>query len=324
MTTQIEWCTEVWNPVTGCTKVSAGCQNCYAERMSKRLRGRFGYPADDPFRVTLHPDRLDQPLRWRKPRRVFVCSMGDLFHEDVPDHYRLLVWGIMAACPDHTFQVLTKRPAAMASWLRWLSFTPVKPRALIALALLNDLSEWSESLWMRVPDEWPLPNVELGTSVEDQPAAIERLPQLLECPAAVRFVSCEPMLGAADLTRLQLVAPEPPLRPGVWLNALTGHVIGPDDMLPASLDWVIVGGESGPGARPCDVENIRSIVGQCRDAGVPCFVKQLGSYPRQNAPGRINIPMSLNDSKGGDPAEWPADLRVREFPSNPLLEKEAR
>ena len=112
-TTKIEWAEAAWNPVTGCTPVSAGCANCYARRMAQRLRGRCGYPADEPFRVTLRPDRLDEPLHWHKPRRVFVCSMGDLFHPDVPDEFIDQVFAAMALCPQHTFLVLTKRPEGM-------------------------------------------------------------------------------------------------------------------------------------------------------------------------------------------------------------------
>lgn len=167
MPTNIEWADETWNPVTGCTPISTGCANCYAARMSKRLAGRFGYPADDPFRVTLHPDRLGEPLRWRKPRYVFVASMGDLFHEDVPFEYIKLVFSAMAEARRHTFMVLTKRPK----------------RAL--------------NLWgAGIP--WPT-NIWAGVTAENQKRANERVPVLTEIPTRVQFVSIEPMLGPVEL-----------------------------------------------------------------------------------------------------------------------------
>jgi len=176
--TRIEWTDVSWNPVTGCSKVSRGCQFCYAERMAKRLAGRGGYPAENPFAVTLHPERLDEPLHWRKPRRVFVCSMGDLFHKDVPSGFITEVFAVMALCPQHTFQVLTKRPERMAEYLAD-----------------EDLPDYIDTMacnygacHANLDGRWPLPNVWLGTSVEDQATADERIPHLLRCPAAVRFV----------------------------------------------------------------------------------------------------------------------------------------
>lgn len=163
MGTDIQWTDETWNPVTGCTKISPGCRNCYAERMSKRLRGRYGYPADEPFRVTLHPDRLDQPYRWRKPRRVFVCSMGDLFHEDVPFEFIDKVCGVMGGTPFHAYQILTKRPERMADYF----------------------SQWGGCHGRQC---W------LGTTVENQEMANLRIPKLLTISTAVRFLSCEPLL----------------------------------------------------------------------------------------------------------------------------------
>ncbi len=257
-TTKIEWADAVWNPVTGCTKVSAGCKNCYAERMAKRLRGRFGYPADEPFRVTLHHDRLEEPLRWRRPRRVFVVSMGDLFHEDVPDEFIGEVWTTMMNASWHTFLLLTKRPARMEEWLR----------------------ECRE-LWQ--PYDAPgvaLPNVWLGVSVEDQAAADERIPLLLRTPAAVRFVSFEPLLGRIELGR------------GI------GRAHGPeyhDKYGPCTcysdqrLDWIIAGGESGPGARPMHADWVRGLRDQCIEAEVPFFFKGWGAWAPQCA---IGTPMA--------------------------------
>ncbi len=178
MPTKIPWATETWSPITGCTPVSPGCANCYAAKMAKRLRGRFGYPQDEPFRVTFHPDRLDQPLRWQKPRRIFVVSMGDLFHEDVSRDWLTKVFQTICYAEQHTFLALTKRPLWMIDFLHYAQ----------------------GGLPFQAP-VWPLPNLWLGTSVENQATADERIPYLLRCPAAVRYVSYEPALGPVDIRR---------------------------------------------------------------------------------------------------------------------------
>jgi len=237
--TKIEWTDETWNPVTGCTKISPGCEHCYARRMAQRLAGRCGYPRDDPFRVILHEETLDKPLHWRKPRRVFVCSMGDLFHENVPDEYRMQVFNRCVAAPRHTFQILTKRPA---NALRYYQGRPA------------------------------LPNVWLGVSPEDQERADQRIPVLMECPAAVRFVSVEPMLGPVDLTPWLYRTREIEL-------ADDGAHIRRNRILPA-LDWVICGCETGPGARAMDPNWARSLRDQCVAAGVPFFLKRLSDGSR--------------------------------------------
>lgn len=241
--TKIEWTDEVWNPVTGCSKVSEGCKNCYAERFSHR----FGWTkkpwtvGNASENVKVHPGRLEQPLQWRKPRKIFVNSMSDLFHEQVPFEFIDKVFSIMALVPQHTFQILTKRPERMKEY--------IAHRAAKEFSHLKHI-------------KWPLPNVWLGVSVENQKAADERIPLLLDTPAAVRFLSCEPLLGPVDLER-----PVPGSRPvnGVyppWMIHL--------------LDWVIVGGESGPGARPMHPDWVRSLRDQCQQAGVPFFFKQWG------------------------------------------------
>jgi len=197
--TTIEWVKDpdgtlgkVWNPVTGCSPVSEGCQNCYARRFAHRLRGRFGYPVDEPFRVTLHPERLGEPLRWRKPRRVFVASMGDLFHPDVPEEFIANVLETVCWCPEHTFLVLTKRPGRMAEL-----FCGSRFRGLLAKQFLYGVEE---SIFIHHPRrDWPLPNLWLGVTAENQRRADERIPILLQIPAAVRWVSCEPLLSAIDL-----------------------------------------------------------------------------------------------------------------------------
>jgi len=257
MPTGIEWTQETWNPVTGCTPVSEGCEHCYAKRMANRLRGRFGYPADEPFRVTLHPDKLGDPLHWKKPRQIFVCSMGDLFHEDVPFEYIDQVLARAVLCPQHTFQVLTKRPERLLEYLDSERYTARK---------VFDVAE--ECAGEPIPGSfdcdhlWPLPNVWLGVTAENQRTADERIPLLLQCPAAVRFVSLEPLLGCIDDME-------------DYLTPLCGW---PEDR--AALDWVIVGAETGPGARPMDPLWARNIRDQGVRARVPFFFKRDSSGSR--------------------------------------------
>lgn len=190
---KIEWTEYSWNPVTGCTPVSEGCQNCYAKRMAKRLRGRCGYPADDPFRVTLHPERLEEPLKWKKPRRVFVCSMGDLFHEDVHPYDIMQIFNVMAKAKQHTFLVLTKRPERMLEFYKRLRPGNVIPGPYFSITGIGE--GWAGSPPV-LPD-----NIWLGVTAENQQRADERIPILLQIPATVRFVSCEPLLSAIDLTK---------------------------------------------------------------------------------------------------------------------------
>lgn len=274
--TGIEWTERTWNPLRGCSRISDGCRNCYAERMAARFSG-----PGEPFanviqdgkwsrRVELVKAKLEEPLRWRKPCRVFVNSMSDLFHESVQFDWIERIWGVMAACPQHTFQILTKRP----------------------LSMYHCVSQISNS-------RRPLQNVWLGVSVEDQDAASVRLPCLLKTPAAVRFVSVEPLLGPVDLY--------------YWLPTL--EIERESGISRLLLNWVIVGGESGPGARPCRLEWIRSIVSQCAVANVPCFVKQLGTtWVRDGWQMGHAIGEAWVHSKGNDPAHWPADLNVRQYP----------
>jgi protein gp37 len=255
--TKIEWADATWNPVTGCTKISDGCWNCYAERMAKRSAGRYGYPADEPFRVTMHPNRLEEPLRWRKPRRVFVCSMGDLFHGDVPFEYIARVFGRMHSAPQHTFQLLTKRPERMAAFVDWYQET------------------WLKGFPHAFPDEYQ--HVWLGVTAETQAMADERIPLLLQIPAAVRFVSCEPLL-------------EPILLDDGHASYLTCNNDCTDQDEDAcesytisgecfrGIDWVICGGESGPGARSMHPDWARSLRDQCTKNGTAFFFKQWGEW----------------------------------------------
>jgi protein gp37 len=324
--TSIEWTDTTWNPVRGCALVSEGCRNCYAMKVAHRFSGagapyegltEIG-PAGPRWigRARTVPDALLEPLSWKKPRRVFVNSMSDLFHEDVPDPFIDQVFAVMALARLHTFQVLTKRPERMRAYVAsrngwgcgvWFAAEKLKPAP-------------PPRHWYHAPRtfSWPLPNVWLGVSCENQRAAAERIPLLLRTPAAVRFVSAEPLLGPIDLTT---VAPFDDF-----------HIDALDPPDPSCrLHWVIVGGESGPNARPCDVGDIRAIVEQCRTAAVACFVKQLGKWPSslREEPGWMPLfdaddraqqrptawaPYSGGAGKGGDMAEWPTDLRVRQFP----------
>jgi protein gp37 len=347
----IEWTDATWNPIIGCSKVSPGCANCYAERMAGRLAAmgqrayqdvvaapdtRYGPLSRWNGKTTMVESALDAPLHWRKPRRVFVCSMSDLFHPNVPTDWIDRVFAAMALCPQHTFQVLTKRPERAAEYLA-RGFVGVAT-AISSGSVDGVLGKLNDMPYVKVKLDdrggWPPPNVWLGTSVEDQQRADERIPHLLRCPAAVRFLSLEPLLGPVDLTALR-----PPLCDP--LDALRGGWHRGDhriyEQAAGRIRWVIVGGESGPKARPCNVEWIRSIVRQCADAQVPCFVKQVGARPyvtmdehsRCNwgaaiAERHINdvlagqnvVEYRPHDPKGGDPAEWPADLRVRQWPQS--------
>lgn len=269
---RIEWTDATWSPVTGCAPISEGCQNCYARRMANRLRGRCGYPADDPFRVTLHPERLNEPLKWKTPRRVFVCSMGDLFHEDVHPYDIMQIFNVMEKAKHHTFLVLTKRPERMLEVYKRLRPGTTIPGPYFSITGIGE--GWAGSP-PRLPD-----NIWLGITAENQQRADERIPILLQIPAAVRFVSIEPMLGPVDLTRIG----------GDWygngrINALKG--LQNDDTYVneynlrwkakhcGELDWVICGSESGPNHRKTKIEWIRDLREQCISANVPFFLKQM-------------------------------------------------
>lgn len=251
--TTIEWTDKTWNPVTGCTKVSQGCKHCYAERVFPRP-----YPGRKFTDVQCHPERLEQPLRWKKPARIFVNSMSDLFHEDVPDSFIDQVFAVMALASQHTFQVLTKRPRRMYEWMR-------NERSLHVV-----LQHWKND--QAGQNIWPLTNVWLGVSVENQETADERIPWLLKTPAAVRFLSIEPLLSPVDLHRIK-----DPKMSGITFDALSkkGGIALLDGH---GIDWVIVGGESGPDARPMHPDWARSIRDQCVAAGVPFFFKQWGNW----------------------------------------------
>jgi protein gp37 len=261
---KIEWTDRTWNPTRGCSMAkgseSGGCLNCYAARMAARNLPGFRSPSTgDPFarlmpsgprwtgKVELIESKLTEPLHWKKPQRVFVNSMSDLFHEALPDDAIERVFAVMALCPHITFQVLTKRPERM---LKYLSSDDNNASACMAEDVL--LQEISGVATMG--HRWPLSNVWLGVSVEDQATADARIPLLLQTPAAIRFVSYEPALGPVDFTGTGW---------NLWME---------------KLSWIIAGGESGPGARPPHPDWFRSARDQCKAAGVAFFFKQWGEY----------------------------------------------
>lgn len=376
----IEWTDMTWNPVRGCSRVSEGCRHCYAEKVAARFNGPGqayeGLATSRGWtgKVRLIEKHLADPLRIKKPKRIFVNSMSDLFHESLSFEDIDLIFGVMALATQHAFQILTKRPQRAVEYFRSFDNSPAAMArgenfAEAFGSVIGDFNKWFDGC-DRVAESrfWRgLPNVWLGVSVENQAVADERIPLLLQIPAVVRFLSVEPLLGDVDISR--------------WVAALSickscndeheGYVPGPcpscgtdslittwgDDqaerlrsgdryLTPAgeddqrngpSIHWVIVGGESGPNARPCNVVWIRSIIEQCKAASVPAFVKQLGAKPYAQCVdcGRaigghvqggfvdacgdaharlISDFIKIRHSKGGDWNEWPMDLRIREFP----------
>lgn len=398
----IEWTDCTWQVTAGCRRVSPGCQNCYAEVMAKRLcgmaradvaagrdakgKGPYLHVLDNHGRwngtCTPVPENLSIPLRWKRPRMVFVNSMSDLFHEDVPFEFIASVFGVMQHCQRHTFQVLTKRPERAAEWYRWIVAHAGAYKSHVNGALTHYAQQASADVRLRENIDkvwasgWPLPNVWIGTSCEDQARADERIPELLRCPAAVRFVSAEPLLGAIDLGFNVATCTCCQRRPSRWvhlpsavypdfpMNIVDKKMVAqpgdhraesnphgalsvrtPEGLLGirpsefeclGKIDWVIIGGESGAGARPCRIEWMRAIARQCERAGVACFVKQLGAHVMvrndqcsewldeigasveyvDGAPTFQGdaVRVRLNDAKGGDVDEFPVDLRKREMP----------
>jgi len=294
----IEWTDATWNPVRGCVKVSPGCKHCYAETFAERFRGVPGHAYEQGFDPRLVPEMLDQPLRWARARMVFVNSMSDLFGDFVSMAYIAVVFGMMAAATRHRFQVLTKRAARMEAFFAWLAGQRVLPPLYFGTEGAHPARR--ACLWEAhregapLPDEsslpgwdvlshgpWPLPHVWLGVSVEDRRYGLPRVEHLRHTPAAFRFLSIEPLLE--ELGELDL----------------------------SGIDQVIIGGESGRGARPCNLAWIRSVVAQADAQGVAVFVKQVGSRPEGGgAPTLVQL-RGKKQSKGGDPATWPADLAGR-------------
>ena len=295
--TKIEWTERTWNPIVGCSIVSPGCTNCYAMQMAARIE-RMN-PKLEHYRgltkkvnghvvwtgkINLAPEKtLLEPLSWKKPRTVFVNSMSDLFHEDVPDEWITAVFVVMMVAHEHTFQILTKRSRRMREWMT----APNRAGEMAAAIRANGLRlGWGgplleDALGRLAKWPWPPPNVWLGVSCERQQEADERIPDLLATPAAVRFVSAEPLLGPIDFTALESNR-QPEQYEAETTNALTGELFWEIDgtvsramRRTGKLDWIIVGGESGPGARPMHSDWARSIRDQCKMAGVKFFMKQM-------------------------------------------------
>jgi len=321
-TSTIEWTNATWNPTRGCIKLSQGCKHCYAETFAERWAGIPGHPYELGFKPRLVPDKLGDPLGWRAPKRVFVNSMSDLFLEEFPNEYIAAVFGVMAACPQHTFQVLTKRAKRMCDWFEWVRTvgssdghgdTPAefcRSKAIDTLAAMQGVATSQIRGALNGYDtRWPLPNVWTGVSVEDQKAADERIPELLGVPAAVRFISVEPMLGPVSLRESWLLGAfdhcpdETDDEATDACNGCAGHTGPGGDHCGAvrgsRLSWVIVGSESGHGARPMAIEWARSIVDWCVAANVAVFTKQIAN---------------AKDRKGGNPEHWPPGNWPREFP----------
>jgi protein gp37 len=316
--TGIEWTDATWNPLRGCSRVSEGCRNCYAEKVAYRFSGagrpyeglavlRNGH-ASWTGKVEFVEKHLPDPLKWGpvrihepkcgktvlgsqaactcidknadRSRRIFVNSMSDLFHDGVPDEWIDRIFAVMALCPQHTFQVLTKRPERMLDYLtyHYRAVSPGPREAVFSVVQEMPGYDSEHPKWLRIACAAssalykPLPNVWLGVSVENQPAADERIPILLDTPAAVRFLSCEPLLGPVDLRNL---------RAGTY-NGIDGidyeDITAPGSAARPGIDWVICGGESGPGARPMHPDWARSLRNQCRNASVPFFFKQWGEW----------------------------------------------
>lgn len=296
MSTKISWTDESWNPVTGCAKIAPGCLNCYAHRIHQQRHKAYheGKKLPEQYKwnftqIRLHKDRLEDPLHWKKPRKIFVCSMGDLFHKNVPFEFISKVLTTIAKSQQHIYQILTKRPKRMAEYFEEYEGVYVgKPKA--------------------EPVYFPLPNLWLGTSISTQADADKNIPILLQIPAAVRFLSVEPMLpGKIDLWHGT---------PG-WEQCRCGKILkmpkvgharcdcinydgnmGGVFPLINNIDWVIIGCESGPNARLCSLDDIRHIRDQCKAANVPVFIKQV----------------PINSKCNNKPVEWPKDLRIQEYP----------
>lgn len=332
--TPIEWTGRTWNPLVAyltrevevtrkngekvkitagtrgwfCTKCSPGCAHCYAEKINLRLGNGLEYAVKNLAEIEFRLINMEAPLHWRKPGFVFVNSMTDLFHEAVPRHLIDQVFAVMALAQNQTFQVLTKRSKEMREYLRGCDdgahFATARPRIINHVARLR--------CPFKIP-AFPLPNVWLGVSAENQKYWNERVPDLIKTPAAVRFVSAEPLLDSIDIS-----------------SFVSDH---PRSANEPRLNWIIVGGESGPKSRPCNVHGIRRIMEQCRAEQVAVFVKQLGATPYDYAPYVDGDPhfagwtlvhinddkfwskyYQLKDRKGGDMSEWPEEFRVRQMP----------
>ena len=275
--TNIAWTDETWNPLTGCTPVSEGCVNCYAEACSKGRLKRF-YP-NGFHKIQLHPDRLDEPLHRKKPTKIFVCSMSDLFHEDVPDEFIDRVFAVMALAQKHTFMVLTKRADRMHKYFNKTKLSYVTGKHYGVALCFGESDHNRTTVQLKTHSNgssFPLPNVWLGVTVENKKNDW-RINYLLQTPAAKRFVSYEPALGPIKLRlspgRRRVICPA--CKSERWQGLGNCSRCGAE--APKGIDWVIAGGETGPGARVCDEDWVQSVYEQCQSVGVPFFFKQTGA-----------------------------------------------
>jgi protein gp37 len=371
MSTLIEWSDESWNPIRArrvgdgkvgwwCAKVSEACKFCYSEKqnvVAGNNPGRFGngvrYALDQQVKVEifLHEDTLSKPLSWRKGKKIFPCSMTDLYGDWVPDSWLDQMYAVMALTPQHFYIVLTKRSERRLGYLSNPQ-TPVRIARAMEREIPDNLDHYeSEGLaagavpinkgthknsYPLFPEQWPISNViEMG-SFGTQEEADKIIPILLQTPAAARGLSVEPMLEAISLEELPNVSGI-----GRYLNCLSNAGVDHGAEIPTKIDWVICGGESGPGARPLNLAWPESLLQQCQAADVPFFFKQFGSNPQVNyqrwltsdlsrggspesisihlKQGAENVRIALRDRKGGDPSEWPEHLRVREWPKTQNL-----
>lgn len=334
----IAWTEQTWNPIRGCTRISSGCTRCYAEVVAARfsdpgmayegLARRTSAGPRWTGKLKVVEEHLADPIRWRRPRMIFVNSMSDLFHQSLSIDVIARVYAVMILSPHHTFQVLTKRAARMREVLTDSSFYR---RVLDAATGFRARWPGLTGIGISDPTKFPPMNVWNGVSVENQPAADQRVPELVATPSSVRWLSIEPQIGPVDLSAFI----------GGPYVTLPGDQVEPNRN--AGIDWVVIGGESGRDPRPFNVEWARSLLAQCRGAGVPVFMKQLGSNPTANyydegyrelheaegiehpepidwdyrdgqPPLGTRMSVRGRSRAGGDMAEWPADLRCREFP----------
>lgn len=327
--TGISWTDSTWNPIRGCSRVSEGCRHCYAETTAYRFKGegqayeglavlKNGH-ASWTGKVDWVDEHWGDPLRWSKPRRIFVNSMSDLFHENVPDLWIDKIFAVMqhAQSRGHTFQVLTKRPQRMYDYFanpllytRWMRATDIVRMIWPKLPIMP-LSD---------PAKYPLQNVWLGVSVENQKSADERIPLLLRTPSAVRFLSCEPLLGPLDLEYPKTMYPDgpPTCCSGTQETecGCQGKPVEPPMLY--GIDQIIIGGESGPRARPCHLSWVRSLIAQAARWRVATFFKQMGGNIPDEDQKEIQrlLGHSVHDRKGSDINEFPPDLRTRQFPDS--------
>jgi protein gp37 len=314
---RIEWTDVTWNPIRGCSVISPGCKNCYAMKQAHRFSGPGGayegltqLTSNGPVwtgKVQFVEKHLADPLKWKKPRMIFVNSMSDLFHEGISDEQIDKIFAVMALCPQHTFQILTKRPERMLKYLT--AIRREGPTKGYVDLLFGRPARAFPVMFSKLPlnnetiAPWPLPNVWLGVSAESQKYADERIPLLLQTPAAVRWVSAEPLLGPIDLTDLPVPSSvtgyseksilETPYRFNVLTNQDDDHVYNRHP----KINWLVAGSESGPGARPAHPDWFRGLRDQCKAAGVPFFFKQWGEWK----PAERGDPDFIRESGGFQP-----------------------